>query len=139
MAKKKTSHQRASRKPVSKKRSSVARSRRAASSGALADVLLIILIPGRAELAGAVAGLLDLGLSATVLEAKGLATVLREDVPIFGSLAEMLPVLEGSRVILSATSRPLANEAMRFITDEVGQGTVAMTVPIERLIVTRRG
>ncbi len=114
--------------------------RAAGSSGRAGKkrVLLIVFIPGKTQLEGVITGLLDLGLAATALESKGLAAVLREELPIFGTLAEMLPVLEGSRVILSATTRALADRAIECVAAEVGKGAIAFTVPIDRIVETGR-
>lgn len=121
------------RKPQATGRRATRAAREARRAG-VRRVLLVVFIPGRAELDGVVTGLLDIGLSATVLESKGLAAVLREEMPMFGALAEMLPKLEGSRVILSATTRALADRALNYIATEVRHGAVAFTVAIDRLI-----
>ena len=110
------------------------------SSPAGDRVLLIIIVASPALFDDLVTGLLDIGIAATVVESKGLMALLREEMPIFGGLASMLPENTGSRLVISVTSRSLASKAFDFLTQEVTQADrpIAFTVPIDRVIGMRQ-
>ena len=54
-------------------------------------VLVVMIVSSPAILDDLVTGLLDIGLAATIVESKGLMALLREEMPIFGGLASMMP------------------------------------------------
>lgn len=64
--------------------------------------LALLIARDEASFDALVTGLLDIGISgATVLESRGIAAIVREDLPIFAGLAALLPTRTGSRVVLS--------------------------------------
>ena len=99
-------------------------------------VLLVIIVPNTTVLDDVATGLLDIGLAGTVLESKGLMTLMREEMPIFGGLASMLPQNTGSKMIFSVTKAELAASAFKMIEREFKQveRPIAFTVPIDRLV-----
>ena len=62
--------------------------------------------------------------------------LLREEMPVFGGLASMLPDNTGSKVVVSATQRFLADRVFDLLESEFSaqQRPLAMTLPIERVI-----
>ena len=80
--------------------------------------LLIMIARSDAALDELITGLLDVGVrGATVIDAKGLAAILRQDMPIFSGLAALLPPQTGSRVVLSVISDSIAESLKRFVED----------------------
>ena len=80
--------------------------------------------------------LLDAGMSgATIVDSRGLAAVLRQEMPIFAGLAALLPQSTGSRMIVSVATRDSVDALMRFI-DEMPADVrpVGAVIPIERTI-----
>ncbi len=58
---------------------------------------------------------LDAGVpGGTVIESRGLASILREELPIFSGLAALLPAASGSRVLLAIAPAAAADTALRF-------------------------
>lgn len=103
-------------------------------------VLVVIIVPNTTVLDDVATGLLDIGLAGTVLESKGLMTLMREEMPIFGGLASMLPQSTGSKMIFSVTTGSLAESAFKMIEREFKQveRPIAFTVPIDRLVGMRQ-
>lgn len=103
-------------------------------------VLLVIIVPNTKILDDVATGLLDLGLAGTVLESKGLMMLMREEMPIFGGLASMLPQNTGSKMIFSVAARGGADGALKMIEREFKQTErpIAFTVPIDRLVGMRQ-
>ena len=103
-------------------------------------VLLVIIVPNTKILDDVATGLLDLGLAGTVLESKGLMMLMREEMPIFGGLASMLPQNTGSKMIFSVATREGAEGALAMIEREFKQAErpIAFTVPIDRLVGMRQ-
>ncbi len=95
-------------------------------------VLLVLILAGQTVLDDVVTLLLDVGAPGTIVESRGLMSLLREEMPIFSGLASMLPETSGSRVVLSATSSRVAAEVLRELESEFDPGTrpVAFTLPI---------
>lgn len=80
--------------------------------------------------------LLDAGMrGATIVDSRGLAAVLRQEMPIFAGLAALLPQTTGSRMIVSIAACESVDALMRFI-DEMPEDVrpVGAVVPIERTI-----
>ncbi len=80
--------------------------------------------------------LLDAGMSgATIVDSRGLAAVLRQEMPIFAGLAALLPQSTGSRMIVSIATRDSVDALMRFI-DEMPADVrpVGAVIPVERTI-----
>ncbi|MCA9310904.1 MAG: hypothetical protein KDA21_06840 [Phycisphaerales bacterium] len=96
-------------------------------------VLVVMIVSSPAILDDLVTGLLDIGLAATIVESKGLMALLREEMPIFGGLASMMPSSTGSRVALSLTTREMARRVFVFLEKElrIADRPIAFTVPVE--------
>lgn len=101
--------------------------------------LLVIIVPNTSVLDDVATGLLDLGIAGTVLESKGLMALMREEMPIFGGLASMLPQNTGTKMIFSVTRGDLSESALAMIEREFKQAErpIAFTVPIDRLVGVR--
>lgn len=98
-------------------------------------VLLVLISSDPGQLDSLITALLDIGLTrATVLESKGMSALLREEMPIFAGLASLMPERTGSKVLLAATSRRLAEAVFGYIEDELkpSQRPVCFTTVIER-------
>ena len=104
------------------------------TSDGSAPVLLVIILSDPAELDKLITLLLDAGVTgATVLESKGMAAILREDMPIFSGLASLLPERTGSRVIFSVTTREGAAGVFAVLEEELKERErpIALTVPVD--------
>ena len=67
--------------------------------------LLLVIARNEESFDGVVTSLLDIGVvGATVVEARGLAAILREEMPIFAGLAALLPQTTGARILFSITT-----------------------------------
>jgi hypothetical protein len=105
------------------------------SAGALSGdthVLLVVIVPSGTLFEAVVTGLLDIGLAGTVVDGKGLMAVIREEMPIFGGLASMLPSSAGTRVVLSAATHEQSREALRMFQTEFkpSERPIAMAIPM---------
>ncbi|MDA0802285.1 MAG: hypothetical protein O2819_00805 [Planctomycetota bacterium] len=77
--------------------------------------LLVGIARSEASFEQLVSILLDAGVpGATVIESRGLASILREELPIYSGLAALLPSATGSRVMLAVCSAHAAETAVRF-------------------------
>ena len=94
--------------------------------------VLLVMIVGSADLLDEIlTGMLDLGVPGTILEARGLMSLLREEMPIFSGLAAMLPETSGSRVVLSFTTSDLVKQVFAFLMSEIEKDRpLAFTLPI---------
>lgn len=95
--------------------------------------LLVLVARHEASFDQLVTGLLDSGVGgATVIDSRGLAAIVRQDLPIFAGLAAFLPQSTGSRVILSLCSLDRI-EAVRRLTGEMAPGDrpLAIVLPVE--------
>ncbi len=107
-----------------------------ANNSAPKRVLLVVIVGSHDLLHDILTGLLDIGVPGTVIEARGLMSLMREEMPIFSGLAAMLPETSGSRIVLSLTTSDLANELFGFISREIHEKhmPIAFTVPIEAVL-----
>ena len=98
-------------------------------------VLLVLIVGSAAAFDDVLTGLLDIGVAGTVIESKGLMALLREEMPVFGGLASMLPDNTGTKIVLSATQRFLADRVFDMVESEFKADTrpLALTLPIERV------
>ncbi len=98
-------------------------------------VLLIMVVASTAILDDVITVLLDIDIAGTVVESKGLMALLREEMPIFGGLASMLPETTGSRVVLSVCAKSRVQSVFDVLRDEFDERNrpLALTVPIEQL------
>lgn len=103
-------------------------------------VLLVIIVANPASFDDVVTGLLDIGVSATIAQTKGLMAFLREEMPVFSGLAAMMPEVTGSRIVFSATTRELAENVMRFIDEEFEEAErpIGLLMPVDRVAGLRR-
>lgn len=76
-------------------------------------VLLVILVPGGRSIEEPVEALLDFEVPATGIETRGLADLIKHEIPIFGGVSERLPDLPHGRLLLSITTRERAGRVMR--------------------------
>ena len=98
-------------------------------------VLLVMIASDHAMFDDLITALLDIGLTgATVIESKGMGSILREEMPIFAGLAAMIPEHTGSRVLISVTTREQAEKVFQFLEDEIKAANrpIAITLPVER-------
>jgi hypothetical protein len=103
-------------------------------------VLLVIIVANPTSFDDLVTGLLDIGVSATIAQSKGLMAFLREEMPVFSGLAAMIPEVTGSRVVFSATTRELASNVMQFIDEEFEEAErpIGLSIPVDRVAGLRR-
>ncbi len=98
-------------------------------------VLLVLISADPSQLDALITALLDIGLTrATVVESKGMSALLREEMPIFAGLASLIPERTGSKMLLSASTRTLAESVFEYIEKELkpSERPVGFTMPIER-------
>jgi hypothetical protein len=100
-------------------------------------VLLVLISADPSQLDALITALLDIGLTrATVVESKGMSALLREEMPIFAGLASLMPERTGSKVLLAASTRKLAESVFEYIEKELkpSERPVCFTTPIERYV-----
>jgi nitrogen regulatory protein P-II 1 len=100
---------------------------------------LLLIILDRAEvLDDLLTGFLDIGVpGATVLESRGMGSIIRKDMPIFAGLASLFPDTTGSRVIVSVMPEPLVDQVFELVEEVVGQinqpnSAVCVTLPVDQ-------
>jgi hypothetical protein len=98
--------------------------------------LLVIITRNQASLDDLITGLLDIGITgATVVESRGLAAIVREDMPMFAGLAELLPQSTGSRVILSLAPQPFVDMLQSFVNEmKIDDRPLVIVMPVEQVI-----
>jgi hypothetical protein len=97
-------------------------------------VLLVMIASDHAMFDELITALLDIGLTgATVIESRGMGSILREEMPIFAGLAALIPEHTGSRVLLSVTTREQAGRVFKYLDTELKASNrpIAVTVPVE--------
>ncbi len=111
----------------------------APAAEASALVLVVAILGSQQAVEDVVTGLLDLGMGGTLLESKGLAALLREEMPIFSGLAALLPEASRTRTIMSVTTREKAAALLKVVeaTAERTQRAVAFVVPVESAVAPR--
>ena len=95
-------------------------------------VLLVVVASDPGSMDDLLTALLDFGVTgATLVDSKGMATVLREEMPIFSGLAALLPGATGSRMLFSVTTPETATTVLDYITNEVRADArpIAVVVP----------
>lgn len=98
-------------------------------------VLLLMIASDHAMFDDLITAVLDIGLTgATVIESRGMGSILREEMPIFAGLAALIPEHTGSRVLLSVTTREQAGKVFQFLESEfkAANRPIAVTVPVEQ-------
>jgi nitrogen regulatory protein P-II 1 len=96
-------------------------------------VLLIVIASDPTSMDDLLTGLLDIGVTgATLVESKGMAAALREEMPIFAGLVALLPSSTGSRMLFSITTLEQAREVLHFIETELRADTrpIAVITPV---------
>jgi nitrogen regulatory protein P-II 1 len=96
-------------------------------------VLLIVIASDPTSMDDLLTGLLDIGITgATLVESKGMAAALREEMPIFAGLVALLPSSTGSRMLFSITTLEQAREVLHFIETELRADTrpIAVITPV---------
>lgn len=108
----------------------------ATAADAPAPVLLVLIIASPGMLDDIVTILLDFGIGGTVVESKGLAAVLRAEMPIFSGLASLLPDSTSSRIIFSMTIRTQAEKALDFLSQGLGRAgrPIGFIVSLDRVV-----
>jgi len=99
-------------------------------------VLLVIIVGSPAVLDDLVTVMLDFGVGGTLVESKGLAAHLREEMPIFSGLASLLPQSTGSKIIFSVSKRKQAEQVLDFMEKEVkhAQRPLGFIAPLHRIV-----
>lgn len=96
--------------------------------------LVVLIARDEASFDPLVNGLLDVGITgATVLESRGLAAVVREDMPIFAGLAALLPSRTGSKVVLSLLDVDHVAAVRRFVQNDLQphERPIVIVLPVE--------
>ncbi len=107
--------------------------------------VLMVLILDQAELVDELlTGFLDIGVpGATVLESRGMGSIIRKDMPIFAGLASLFPEHTGSRVVISVLDRDTADQVTELVEELVGQtdsahSAICFTLPVDSFHSIRR-
>ncbi len=99
-------------------------------------VLLVIIVGSPEVLDDLVTAMLDFGVGGTLVESKGLAAHLREEMPIFSGLASLLPQSTGSKIIFCVAQRKQAQQVLDFMEEELkhAQRPLGFITPLERIV-----
>jgi len=107
---------------------------------------LFLIILDQAELVDELlTGFLDIGVpGATVLESRGMGSIIRQDMPMFAGLASLFPENTGSRVILSVIPEHLIDDVFKLVEEVVGtldrpNSAVCVTLPVDQFRGIRQG
>lgn len=82
-------------------------------------------------------GFLDLGVrGATVVETRGMGSIIRQDMPIFAGLASLFPENTGSRMVVSVMAESLIDQVFALVEEIVGEldkpnSAVCFTLPVD--------
>ncbi len=104
-------------------------------------VLLVVIASDPTAMDDLFTALLDIGITgATVVESKGMAAVLREEMPIFAGLVALLPSATGSRMLFSIATSEQAASVAEFIENEERSEArpIAVVLPVIRTVGLRR-
>jgi len=98
--------------------------------------LLVLIARSEESFDPLVSALLDAGITgATVLESRGLANIIRMEMPIFAGLASLLPQATGTRVVLSIATTTRIDQLMRFIGQlPLERRPIGVTLPVESVL-----
>ncbi len=104
------------------------------------QVLLVVIVANPSTFDDLVTGLLDIGVSATIVQSKGLMAFLREEMPVFSGLASMMPDVTGSRIVFSVTSRELSGKVLDLIEQEfeANDRPIGLMIGLDRIAGLRR-
>lgn len=97
--------------------------------------LLIMIARNESALDELMTGLLDVGITgATIIEAKGMGAILRQEMPMFAGLASLLPQQTGSRVIVSAVAIHRIDRMERYIEEmHPDDRPIMIVLPVEKV------
>ena len=100
------------------------------------DRLLILIVRSEEAFDLIVTGLVEAGIGgATVVDSRGLAAILRDELPVFSGLGALVPVETGGRIILSLADEAQVTKAFGFIeglSEEIRP--IGAVVPVLRAI-----
>lgn len=84
---------------------------------------LFLIILDRAELIDdLLTGFLDIGVpGATVVESRGMGSIIRQEMPVFAGLASLFPEHTGSRIIISVIPEDLVDTVFALVEEVAGQ------------------
>ncbi len=98
---------------------------------------LMVIILDQAELIDELlTGFLDIGVpGATIVESRGMGSIIRKDMPIFAGLASLFPEHTGSRMVLSVVEDDKADDVFELVEELVGQtdtahSAICFTLPV---------
>lgn len=117
------------------------RSQEATSKESDGRVLLVVIASDPNAMDDLLTALLDIGLTgATVVESKGMAAVLREEMPIFAGLVALVPGATGSRMLFSVATTEQADRVVEFINedDRSEARPIAVVLPVLQTAGLRR-
>lgn len=101
-------------------------------NGSPARVLVVMIVSNADILDDLATALLDLGLGATIMESRGLMSLVREEMPIFSGLAAMMSDTTGSRVVMSITTEERADGLLELLERDfrVADRPITVVVPV---------
>lgn len=84
---------------------------------------LFLIILDRAELIDdLLTGFLDIGVpGATVIQSRGMGSIIRQEMPVFAGLASLFPEHTGSRIILSVVPETMVDAIFALVDEVAGQ------------------
>ncbi len=100
--------------------------------------LMVIILDQPALVDELLTGFLDLGVrGATVVESRGMGSIIRQDMPIFAGLASLFPENTGSRMVLSVMAESLIDRVFSLVEEIIGgldkpNSAVCFTLPVEQ-------
>jgi nitrogen regulatory protein PII len=107
---------------------------------------LFLVILDRPELVDELlTGFLDLGVpGATVIETRGMGSIIRQEMPIFAGLASLFPENTGSRIVMSVMPEHLIDNVFALVEEVVGHleqsnSAVCVTLPVDQFRGIRGG
>jgi nitrogen regulatory protein PII len=106
---------------------------------------LFLIVLDRPELVDEIlTGFLDIGVpGATVVESRGMGSIIRQEMPMFAGLASLFAENTGSRIIFSVMPDPLVEKVFELVEEVVGalekeNSAVCITVPVDQFRGIRR-
>jgi nitrogen regulatory protein PII len=83
-------------------------------------------------------GFLDVGVpGATVIESRGMGSIIRQDMPIFAGLGALFPESTGNRIVMSVVPEALVDDVFKLVEEVVGHldkpnSAICVTVPVDQ-------
>ena len=106
---------------------------------------LVLVIVDRAELVDELlTGFLDIGVpGATVLESRGMGSIIKQEMPMFAGLASLFPEHTGSRVIISVLPESVIEKVHGVLDELIGryedmQSVLCATLPVDECHIRRK-